>query len=330
VDNKLLELLITLCLRENKIATENVESYESFNNPLLFAYFNNKKFGLFGEEQFEITLLDQTCYQRIESSEIKLLKIKHPVLNGTFKDNEKPIEYSKIIIKETINDYFYPILKNAISYIKSSSPEHYEIIEKHCQAVCLFFTPPSNTNSFATINAHGMAFLNVYQQEEYDEVFFVDDLSHQTGHIIMNSFWFDRKKHFIIGENNAIKDIVKDPKEYRSFFILYHALYTYYATILCLEDCIDNNLFNSSQELEASARIVFYLKKYVSDLAKFELVCKHFGGIDNVLHQENKHLYYKIKEKYVSSFERWKNEINQFNFQKQPYNFTFSIFKQNN
>lgn len=86
----------------------------------------------------------------------------------------------------------------------------------------LFKTNPENTNSFATINAHGIAFFNVYQ-EEYDEVFFVDDISHQTGHIIMNTFWFKRKEHLIINENENIKAITQEPQEYRSFYILFHA-----------------------------------------------------------------------------------------------------------
>lgn len=48
-----------------------------------------------------------------------------------------------------------------------------------------------------------MAFFNVYQ-EGYDEVFFVDDISHQTGHIIMNTFWFERKEHFLINEKKIL------------------------------------------------------------------------------------------------------------------------------
>lgn len=324
------ENIALLCYREDKKTTEKVQSYTRFNNPLLFAYFNNKSFGFFNIEQFEKILLDQTIYQDIESTKIKLLKDKSPVLNGTFKKNEKPIEYDKIKIKDSINDFFYPMLKNAFYYIESSNFEHYNIIENHCQAICLFKTDPANTNSFATINAHGMAFLNVYQQNEYDEVFFVDDISHQTGHIIMNSFWFERKKHFIINENANIKDIVNNPNEYRSFFILFHALYTYYTSVLCLEKCIDSNCFNSEQKIEASARIVFYLRKYAYDIMNFEKVCQHYRGIEKLINSESQHLYQQIKKKYIQSQIRWKQELSEFTFINQPYNFTFSIFKKEN
>ena len=66
----------------------------------------------------------------------------------------------------------------------------------------MFRTDPKNTNSFATIKAHGMAFFNVYQ-DEYDEVFFVDDIAHQTGHIIFNVMIYESNRFFKKDKNTA-------------------------------------------------------------------------------------------------------------------------------
>ena len=327
----LIKTMQLLCYKENKeLFNKKYEKKDVFINPLLFAYFNNKKYNFFGNEQFEKILIGESEYQNIKLSKIKLLKNKHPVLNGTFKKNEIPIDYEVIEISKIINDFYIDKLSNALGYLKANVSGHFELIEENCKAICLFNTSPTNTNSFATINAHGMAFFNVYQKDEYDEVFFVDDISHQTGHIIMNSFWFDRKKHFVIDENQNIKDITKNPNEYRSFYILFHALYTYYTSILCLEGCIDNQCFNDEQKKEARARIVFYLRKYAYDIINFEKVCQYYKGIDKVINEESQNLYQHIKNKYIESQKRWENELSIYKFENQPYNFTFSIFKKDN
>jgi hypothetical protein len=323
---KIKDIIEVLSYKENKELFISIyQKKDVFENPLLFAYFNNKKFSYFDSKLFNSVFLDDTVYSNIDSTSIKLLNIKHQVLNGTFKSKETPINFEKIEISKKLNAIFIKKLTNAITYIKSYVPEHFALIEKHCKVICLFDTSPTNTNSFATINAHGMVFFNVYQKKEYDEVFFVDDISHQTGHVIMNSFWFDRKKHFIINENDNIKNILDKPNEYRNFYILFHALYTYYTTVLCLENCIDTNCFNDEQKMEAKARIVFYLKKYAYDLVNFEKVCHFYGGIDNVIHKESQILFKKIMNKYLLSKKRWENELQTFNFKNQPYNFTLEV-----
>ena len=153
----------------------------------------------------------------------------------------------------------------------------------------------------------------------------MDDIAHQTGHIIMTAILFERKKYFLFDENQNIGTFTKNKLEYRSFYILFHALYTYYTTFLCLDACLENNCFNIKQIHEAKGRIGFYLQKCKSDLLNFEKVINYHNGLQNVLSTEGIEIYQNIENKYFEILEKHKETI-QFIYINQPYNFTYSEF----
>lgn len=358
---KLTETIQLLLYKENPALLEKVDFEDDniFLEPLLFAYFNKKKENKFSSEllseimqgyfvEKEPLLLndsyntDDIAYipnlgyfdkkgnkvddvYIINNTSIELLI--HPVthLKHIFKDfNENVLDENKIEISKEISLKYENVLTNALQYIKTSNKVHYDLIEQCCKKIVLFKTDPKNTNSFATINAHGIAFFNVYQ-EVYDEVFFVDDIAHQTGHIIMTAILFERKKYFLFDENQNIGTFTKNKLEYRSFYILFHALYTYYTTFLCLDACLENNCFNIKQIHEAKGRIGFYLQKCKSDLLNFEKVINYHNGLQNVLSTEGIEIYQNIENKYFEILEKHKETI-QFIYINQPYNFTYSKF----
>ena len=354
---KIIEILQILLYKENPSLLEkiNFEDDNIFLEPLLFAYFNSKKDNLFSEIMLtEITqgyfvekeslLLKESFNNEgiayvpnlgyfdkegkkvddifiIQNSSIELLI--HPIvhLKTIFKDfNEK----NKIEISKAQSLKYENALTQALQYIKTSNKVHYDLIEQCCKKIVLFKTDPKNTNSFATINAHGIAFFNVYQ-EVYDEVFFVDDIAHQTGHIIMTAILFERKKYFLFDENQNIGTFTKNKLEYRSFYILFHALYTYYTTFLCLDACLENNCFNIKQIHEAKGRIGFYLQKCKSDLLNFEKVINYYNGLESVLSSQGIEIFKNIANKYFEVLKKHE-EVTLFKYKNQPYNFTYSEF----
>jgi len=358
---KMIDTIKLLIYKENTSLLEKVDFEDDniFLEPLLFAYFNKKKENKFSSEllseimqgyfvEKEPLLLndsyntddiayipnlgyfdkkdnkvDDVCM--INNTSIELLI--HPVthLKHIFKDfNENNIDESKIEISKAQILKYKNALTIAFQYIKTNKKVHYDLIEQCCKKIVLFKTDPKNTNSFATINAHGIAFFNVYQ-EDYDEVFFVDDIAHQTGHIIMTTILFERKKYFLIDENQNIGTFTKNKSEYRSFYILFHALYTYYTTFLCLDACLENNCFNKRQTHETKGRIGFYLQKCKSDLLNFEKVINYYNGLESVLTSEGIEIFKNITNKYFELLKKHE-EVTLFNFNNQPYNFTYSEF----
>jgi len=362
----LLDTLKLLIYKENPALLEKIDLDNDtiFLEPLLLAYFNSKKDNLFTptmlteimqgyfaeqeplllKEAFNkegIAYVPNVGYFDKKGNKIDdILKIKntpfeliiYPLvhLKSIFRDNnENVINLNKIEISKTICYKHLNALTNAFNYIKISSETHFNKIQKYCKKIVVFKINPENTNSFATINAHGIAFFNVYQ-EDYDEVFFVDDIAHQTGHIIMTSILFERKNYFIIDEDINIGTITKVKSEYRSFYVFFHALYTYYTTLLCLDNCITNNFFNKEQKHEAVGRIGFYLRKCRIDLLNFLSIENEYKSIHNILTDEAIQIYETIKSKHIEIYNKYINSIKNYNYKNQPYNFTYSKFLQLN
>ncbi|NDP22754.1 MAG: hypothetical protein GZ091_17000 [Paludibacter sp.] len=339
----------------------NFDDDDVFLEPFLFTYFNYKKLELFSsnmlselmqgyfiekesnfviDESFNknnIAYIPKIGYfkrnEKVPFEKTKLIQdtrievIKHPLnlLDNIFKNTrENIIDLNEIIINDLLFENNIDFLTNAFRFIKGSSNNHFKLIELCCKKCVMFKTNPGNTNSFATINAHGIAFFNVYQ-DEYDEVFFVDDIAHQTGHIILTTLFYERKLIFKIDENQDVETITKQ-KDHRSIYILLHALYTYYTTFTCLDDCLKNKSFNKKQEIEAIGRVGFYINKCTIDLNNFEKINSYFDGIENVLTDTGIEIYIKIKEKHTEIFNKWNIKISEYSYDNQLYNFSFSNF----
>lgn len=339
----------------------NIENDNIFLEPLFFCYFNNKKSDLFTKEILEeiiqgyfikkeklkikylfnknnIAYIPQIGYFKpnkqkpfmllefIGKTNIEVIKCSNPLIDAVFKTviNHKIMDSELMICKELFNRNIDFLIK-AFHFIKISSNEHFNLIQKVCKKIVLFKTDVSNTNSFATINAHGMVFFNVYQAD-YDEVFFVDDIAHQTGHVILTTLLFERKQYFLINENQSIGVITKKESEYRSFYTLFHALFTYYTSLLCLNNCLDNNFFNTRQTHETNGRICFYLNKLILDINTFKRVTDYFKGIEFVLTKDGIEIYNIMKSTFDKMIKKWYPASKNYDFKNQPYNFTYQEF----
>jgi len=332
-----------------------------FLEPLLFSFFNSEKEGINSKETLEeilqgyfikseklkinesfnknvIAYIPQIGYfkkgeetpflpiQLIKGTNIEILKYSHPLIDMVFGiASEGKINGENFTVDKDLYQKYIGYLTNAFQFIKTTTYQHFDLIEKSCRKCILFKTDTNNTNSFATINAHGMVFFNVYQ-EDYDEVFFVDDIAHQTGHIILTTLFFNRKEYFIIDENENIKSKTGKIEEYRSFYILFHALYTYYTSMMCLDKCIENDYFDKRQLHEASGRIGFYLRKLQLDLENFYKVIQFYQGIEFCLTKKGIDLFKSLMNKFGILESKWQSKTQEFNYNNQPYNFTYKEF----
>lgn len=262
----------------------------------------------------------------VKDTKIEILKYYIGMLDNIFNEIilDEAIVSNEILVTEELFEKNINFINNAFQFIKRSSFNHFRLIELCCARCVMFRTDPKNTNSFATIKAHGMAFFNVYQ-DEYDEVFFVDDIAHQTGHIILTTLLYNRKLIFKIDENQGIGELIKQ-KDYRNIYTLLHALYTYYTTFKCLDDCLSNNCFTKNQEIEAIARIGFYLNKCTLDLQIFDKIIHNFKEIESILTPKGIEIYSIIKSKYLEVYNKWNPTTKHFDYRNQTYNFALKNF----
>lgn len=363
IKKEIINTIKLLILKENSFLLEKLdfENENIYLEPLLFSYFNSKKDNLFPKEileeilqgyftkkenlkvnysfnEYGIAYIPKVGYfkkgrekpflptQLIRETNIEILGWSHPLIDRVFTiASEGKINKENITINGDLYDKNIDYLTNAFQFIKTSADEHFNLIEAACKKCIMFKTDTDYTNSFATINAHGMAFFNVYQ-EDYDEVFFVDDIAHQTGHIILTTLFFNRKDYFICDENENIKDKTGKEKEYRSFYILLHAIYTYYTSIMCLDRCIESNFFDKRQLHEAIGRIGFYLKKLRNDIENFHKVVQFYNGIELCLTQKGIKIYENLMKESMTLDTKWSPKTKKFNYRNHPYNFTYQDF----
>lgn len=279
-----------------------------------------------------------TPYYLVEDHKIELLPYKFDLLHNCFGNYDYDISE---ISKKNIN-----YLKKSYQLIKKNLPEYFLLIEKYCPRCIIFDTSPLNTNSFAYKGALGIAFYNAYQKK-YDEVFFVDDIAHQTGHNLMYTMLLDKELFFNIDDENiSIQNLAFPHKieNNRSVEIWFHALYTYYASFICLDACLDNNDFSKIQRIEALGRILLYIHRCYYDLQLyytsipgsdiFKKIPKNYNFIEttnkNIFSPTGIEIFHEIKYKWIEIFNKYYLELVNFNLDGQLYNFDLSIFIKNN
>ena len=262
---------------------------------------------------------------------IELLPYNVSLLNKCFYNTD-----SKLINVEVTEIYELrkKELQLAIKILSELLPEYYELITLSTSKIIIFNVDTFLSNSFATIGAQGLAFLNAYQ-DDYNEVFFLDDIVHQSGHLIMNCIIFDKTKYFKVDSNTIIQNVYcenGDLYETRNIEVLFHALYTYYATFLMINECLDKNIFTGLKKHELLGRLSFYLNKCYSDFSLIEIPSVKRNKVDklydsiSLFTKDGFILYDGMKKKYKKIHNKWHEGIDKFDLSNQPYNFTFSKF----
>ena len=260
---------------------------------------------------------------KVKDSSIEILRCTTPFLKVILEIPAEDLLWDDNLYNDRIDQ-----LNTAMDLIRQHVPDQYELIEKCCEYIFLFKTDASNSNSFASGNALGMAFFNIYQ-EEYNEIFFIDDIAHQTGHIIMNNLMFSKPTFYKIDQTQSVTEILGKP-DHRNVNVLIHALYTYYTTFYCLDECIAANSFEGKLYKEAVARIGFYQRKCSIDLEILEVVIKHYGGLENMLTDKGLKVMKSITNKFEEINKKWGETINAYDFSNQTYNFSFKLFEELN
>lgn len=275
---------------------------------------------------------------KIPNTDIEILKSPIGLLDTFYEGNN--VEITKITKKQINN------LTKAYFFIKKVAPEHFNLINQYAKKCVIFETNPNNINSFAHRGALGIAFFNAYQSN-YDEVFFIDDIAHQTGHVLMHTILFDKKKIFKIDdENTKIQDYsinTKNIKDTRNVEVWFQALFTYYASFLCLDKCIEGKVFDEKQEFEAIGRILLYIYKCYYDLSLighikqdrklFDRIIepiKKSSNEDSIFSKDGQIIFNIIFNKYSEIFNKYYPKYDALSFKNQSYNFDFNIFIQEN
>lgn len=258
-----------------------------------------------------------------------------------FKDvNGNKLNYKNIPIRKSLYDieffeYSYPFItklmmnsnivegskyekyfNKALEIIKTVMPEFFVLIVQSVKKVIFI---KGTDNSFATLKTHGIIYLNI--KDEYNEVFFVDDIVHQSAHVIYNTLTLQTKSKFFTESYNQYRKSANDESA-EDFYSRFHGLYTMCLITKCLTSCLKINLFEGEKKIELIGRIADNMSKFrrlIHDLVH----PKYF--------EEEAIKWFSIFKITYDSMEKENSEIiKRYNISNQPYVFDLAVFKATN
>ena len=205
-------------------------------------------------------------------------------------------------------------LATAMEIIRAQWPAYHAQIQGTVRQVVLFQS--ATLESFATVSAHGIAFLNVNACD--DEVFFVADLLHQCGHVMFNAATARRKEYVAVDPDTPIRSFNGDPKDNRSVYVVLHGMFTELAMVHVLRLCDERAVFSGRKAHELTGRLAFITHKALSDMASL--------GDESLLTAKGRSLY----ETFVAVFESTRREradlLAGYTMANQPYSFSYEVF----
>ncbi|MEM9549358.1 MAG: hypothetical protein AAGA77_25525 [Bacteroidota bacterium] len=276
--------LLSEILQSHFIEKEALQLEGSYNSDNI-AYIPN--LGYFKKENGSIAKEDLLY---VENTTIEILKYNIPLFRNALEiitsrfPGEKHFYIKHDYVVENLTT-----LNQAFDHIKRSIPEDFKSIERCIKKVVLFNEPNPTICSKATINAQGVLFINVFNNEN-NLAFFVDTIAHLSGYTMMTLMLQDKEAIFKINPRERIKHII-EKEDRRNFFSLFHRLYCNYAAYHCLHHYLNQSFCPEEIKQEVTQRMVFYLKKCKIDLDYFNLFAAHFGGKDQILTEKGVFLF---------------------------------------
>jgi len=248
----------------------------------------------------------------------------HPIdlLGENFFDEfgkDVPVEITNCAIR------FQKYLEKGVRIIEEFNPVWFETLSRHLKKIVLFEDKSGKRNSFATQSVHGCIFLNC-EQDNYNEVFFIEDVAHQSGHVIFNAFLASDVQIFKVDKDLDIYlDIEKNEfNEPRAIYVVMHAMYTYECIISCFQKCLENNVFTDHKRHELIGRLTYTLHKFIRD---YKLLTKKNSDGDNLYFTEyGEEILNWFNETFENCINEYNNIIKFTDITNQPYNFSYEEF----
>lgn len=225
------------------------------------------------------------------------------------EDGSPVTGYSRVGAQDVTRD-----VRRAVDIIRTHYPSYHGCFSKAVKSVVPFAEP--SMNSFATLSVHGACFLNVMNGN--NEVFFMEDLVHQCGHVIFSAITLDSGAYFLKHPETALKDFTGDPREFRSLYVALHGVFTEALMNEIFDACLDKKLFTGLKEHELRGRFAYILLRFAIDMDSLD----HPG----IFSEKGLYVYGALTEKLYAMYNKYKYLLSAFDLSNQPYNFSMEKF----
>lgn len=239
----------------------------------------------------------------LSGTDIELVRYEDPTLRTRFFDTNFALAEVEL---EGRADLHRRNIERALELLREHCPAYTEELLRVTRRIAVF--RGENINSFATINAHGVAFFNA--RDEHDEVYFVDELVHQCGHIIFNAMTV-RRRDFL----------ATDPESRsggpRTLYDILHGLFTENAMSQCMRIFDERQVFSGKKAHELFGRLSFIARKFRIDLNNM--------SAPEILTPLGQEMYRHWRACFELIFQE-RPELFETDMRGQPYNFDRELF----
>lgn len=206
-------------------------------------------------------------------------------------------------------------LQRAAAALQQAAADWGQALLAVTRRVVLFEQP--NFSSFAPTEAHGAVFLQ--PPAGADEVFFLEDLAHQCGHVLLNAAMVKRSHMFAVDPDLPLTELTGDSEDQRTLYAALHDAFVDCVMSICLERCLQRQIFSGRQEHELLGRLAHILRRL-----SLELMSLHHQGLFS---SRGIRLIHLLGLVFDDVFERVEDRILPFDLSNQAGEFDYDGFR---
>lgn len=252
---------------------------------------------------------------RLADSPIEVYRSLPPCFRGFFLDPRgRPVD----VEVERVAAGGRARLEEAFVLLRRHAPELLGSMLEAIRGVVVYDAP--HPFSFATVGAHGVAFLNA--SERPSTVFFLEDLVHQSAHVVFNAVAWDPSELFAVDPRRSLSELTALEDYHGSLFGAFHGLFTQLNINHCLKSCHDAGVFWGHDAHELRGRISDDMKRFGTAV--------HALGDRRLYSDLGWSLYERFRAAFVSLYTEMRPLIESYDTSNQPYVFSYRSFLERN
>jgi len=349
INTGITENIQILLYKENPTLLEklNFEDDKTFSEPLLFAYFNNKKHSAFPKEVLEEIM--QGYFTEKEPLEIEHSYNKNNIAYvpnvGYYNQNQEKTEPILEIEGLEIAKEHHPLLQRYLfeyykGHVTNPNPEYVSVWENHiatlekalkllkehipdyfkefqCANKKIFIHNNPKILNFTSIETLGMLYF--YATPYATLMYFVEELIHQGAHNILYHITFDKKDFFKIDAPITImRDLTGQEWDYRDVYGAFHGVYTVYKRLECYDILLQKNALEGKDKHELLGRLADQFPRFHTGL---ELL-----NLDEVYTEIGKAFYLDLDKKCESIINKYILLKGEFDLSNRDLDFRYEDF----
>jgi hypothetical protein len=251
----------------------------------------------------------------VPDTRIELIQFSNPLLRQKLGIEDEAANSEFI---QPFRKHHAAVLR-AMECIKRNNPWYYTYLLQTLKKIVLFEN--ASIRSFTAINTLGIDYIKV--SDEKSDIYFVEELIHQTAHNIFYFMTIDMNEYFSVDvKKEFIKNYNKNEDDGRTIYSAVHGVVSLINITSTFTFLFEDELISGKLRHELCGRFSDNLKRLgrgLNDINHKEIFTNHgWQFIESI------RVYYK------SIVDNYQKTADQFDTSNQPYDFDYALFEQLN